>query len=100
MVEQHIAEGRPSVVVGGRRPAKTRHNLADVQLTAEHWRKRWDAAGLFLSADGESGAPHGNYTITVDPADGSGGAAGSGTRKPYGDGDAVRASPGPGPACP
>ncbi|WP_216373053.1 hypothetical protein [Streptomyces tailanensis] len=70
VVEQHIAEGRPSVVVGGRRLAKTRHNLADAQLTAEHWRKRWDAARLFLTADGESGAPHGNYTITVDPADG------------------------------
>jgi hypothetical protein len=26
---------------------------------------------MFLTADGESGAPHGNYTITVDPADGS-----------------------------
>ncbi|WP_409472389.1 hypothetical protein [Streptomyces sp. HC307] len=71
VVEQHIAKGRPSVVVGGRRLAKARHNLADTQLTAEDWRKRWDAARLFLTADGESGAPHGNYTITVDPADGS-----------------------------
>ncbi|MFD7407119.1 hypothetical protein ACFV7R_31620 [Streptomyces sp. NPDC059866] len=71
VVEQHIAEGRPSVVVGGRRLATMRHNLADGRLTAEDWRKRWDAARLFLTADGESGAPHGNYTITVDPADGS-----------------------------
>ncbi|MFC3577695.1 hypothetical protein ACFOZ0_31425 [Streptomyces yaanensis] len=71
VVEERIAEGRPSVVVGGRRLAKTRHNLADAQLTAEDWRRRWDAARLFLTADGESGAPYGNYTITVDPADGS-----------------------------
>lgn len=71
VVEQHITEGRPSVVVGSRGLAKTRHNLADAQLTAEDWRKRWDAARLFLTADGESGAPHGNYTITVDPADDS-----------------------------
>ncbi|WP_212747280.1 hypothetical protein [Streptomyces montanus] len=71
VVEQHIGEGRPSLVVGCRRLAKTRHNLADAQLTTEDWRTRWDAARLFLTADGESGVPHGNYTITVDPADGS-----------------------------
>ncbi|MBD3008131.1 hypothetical protein [Streptomyces sp. 5-10] len=71
MVEQRIATERPSVVVGGRRLAKIRHNLADARLTAGEWRKRWDAVRLFLTADGESGAPHGNYTITVDPADGS-----------------------------
>ncbi|KAK1178639.1 hypothetical protein B7755_011140 [Streptomyces sp. NBS 14/10] len=71
VVEQHIAEERPSVVVGGRRLAKTRHHLADAYLTAGEWRERWEAARLFLTADGESGAPHENYTITVDPADGS-----------------------------
>ncbi|MBL1117273.1 hypothetical protein JK364_33560 [Streptomyces sp. 110] len=71
VVEQHIANGRPSVVVGGHRLAKTRHNLTQARLTAGEWRERWDAARLFLTADGESGAPHGNYTITVDPADGS-----------------------------
>lgn len=71
MVEQHIAIGRPPVVVGGRPVAKTRHNLADAQVTAEDWRRRWDAARLFLTADGESGAPYGNYTITVDPANSS-----------------------------
>ncbi|MES4901452.1 MULTISPECIES: hypothetical protein [unclassified Streptomyces] len=71
VVEQRIAEGRPSVVVGGRRLAKLRHHLDQAHLTAEGWRERWEAARLFLTADGESGAPHGNYTITVDPADGS-----------------------------
>ncbi|MER7787671.1 hypothetical protein [Streptomyces sp. NPDC097640] len=71
VVERRIAGGRPSVVVGGRRLAKLRHHLDQARLTAGEWRGRWDAARLFLTADGESGAPHGNYTITVDPADGS-----------------------------
>ncbi|MCB5169566.1 hypothetical protein LG634_32760 [Streptomyces bambusae] len=57
-------------MVGGRRLLKTRHNLADAQLTVEQWRQRWDAARLFLTADGESGAPYGNYTITVHPETG------------------------------
>jgi hypothetical protein len=70
-LEQRIEAGRPSIVVGGRRLARARHNLADAQLTEEQWDGRWDAARLFLTADGESGAPHGNYTITVDPEDGS-----------------------------
>ncbi|RPE43087.1 IS605 OrfB family transposase [Streptomyces sp. Ag109_O5-1] len=71
VVEQRIEQGRPSITVGGRRLTRTRHHPAEAGLTEVGWRKRWDAARLFLTADGESGAPHGNYTITVDPADGS-----------------------------
>ncbi|MGW2371898.1 hypothetical protein [Kitasatospora sp. NPDC001683] len=70
-VEQRIEAGRPSIAVGGRRLARARHNLVDAGLTEEQWDARWDAARLFLTADGETGAPHGNYTITVDPEDGS-----------------------------
>ncbi|MCX4692733.1 hypothetical protein [Streptomyces sp. NBC_01408] len=70
-VEARIEAGHPAIVVGGRRLAKVRHNLADAQLTETEWRERWDAARMFLTADGESGAPHGNYTISVDPADGN-----------------------------
>ncbi|WP_409469372.1 hypothetical protein [Streptomyces sp. HC307] len=70
-VEQRIEQGRPSIVSGGRRLAKVRHNLADAQLTETEWRQRWETERMFLTADGESGAPHGNYTITVDPADGT-----------------------------
>lgn len=65
-VEQRIASGRPSIVVGGRRLARARHNLADAQVTEQQWRDRWEAGRLFLTGDGESGAPYGNYTITVD----------------------------------
>ncbi|MFI1979505.1 hypothetical protein [Streptomyces wedmorensis] len=70
-VESRVESGSPAITVGGRRLLKTRHNLADSQLTVEQWRQRWDAARLFLTADGESGAPHGNYTITVTPETGS-----------------------------
>ncbi|MEU9714830.1 hypothetical protein [Streptomyces sp. NPDC047976] len=70
-VERRIEAGHPAAVVGGRRLAKTRHNLADAGLTEAEWREQWDAARMFLTADGESGAPHGNYTISVDSADGT-----------------------------
>ncbi|WP_316774841.1 hypothetical protein [Streptomyces sasae] len=71
VVEKQIEQGHPSITAGGCRLARARHHLADAGLTEVDWRKRWDAARLFLTADGESGAPHGNYTITVDPVDGS-----------------------------
>ncbi|MDO0911734.1 hypothetical protein QQM39_12985 [Streptomyces sp. DT2A-34] len=71
VVEQRIEDGHPAIVDGGRRLLKTRHHLAEARLTEPEWRQRWDAARLFLTADGESGAPYGNYTITADPHDGS-----------------------------
>lgn len=70
-VERRIEAGHPAIAAGGRRLAKVRHHLADAGLTEAGWRERWDAARMFLTADGESGAPHGNYTISVDPADGT-----------------------------
>ncbi|MGW1747955.1 hypothetical protein ACWCRD_20590 [Streptomyces sp. NPDC002092] len=70
-VEQKIASGRPAIVAGGKRLAGLRHHLPEAQLTEAQWREQWEAARLFLTADGESGAPHGNYTISVDPADGT-----------------------------
>ena len=65
--ERKLADGTPSIVAGGRRLAKVRHDLADADLTVEQWRERWDAARMFLTADGEAGAPGGNYTIAVTP---------------------------------
>ena len=35
-------------------------------MTEQDWRDRWDAARLFLTADGESGKAGGNETIRVD----------------------------------
>ncbi|MBH1935191.1 hypothetical protein I5Q34_13055 [Streptomyces sp. AV19] len=69
--EKLIEQGRPGIVVGGRRLLKLRHSLEQAGLTEAQWRQRWSAARLFLTADGESGAPFGNYTITVSPDDGS-----------------------------
>jgi IS605 OrfB family transposase len=66
-VERRIARGRPAIVIGGRRLARLRHHVEQAELTVEQWRDRWDAERLFLTADGESGAPHGNYTISVTP---------------------------------
>jgi hypothetical protein len=66
-VENRVEHGCPSIVVGGRRLAKIRHNLTDAQLTEAEWREHWDTERMFLTADGESGAPYGNYTITVEP---------------------------------
>ncbi|WP_329218251.1 transposase [Streptomyces sp. NBC_01485] len=55
------------VVRGGKRLARTRHHLADAQLTEAGWRQRWEAERRFLQADGESGKRYGNETIRVSP---------------------------------
>jgi len=70
-VERQIEQGHPAITMAGRRLMTARHHLENAGLTERQWRARWDAARLFLTADGESGAPWGNYTITVDPGDGS-----------------------------
>jgi IS605 OrfB family transposase len=57
--------GRVRVVRGGKRLARARANLVAARLTAEQWRARWEAARLFLSADGESGKRFGNETIRI-----------------------------------
>ena len=61
-----LAAGRPSITVGGNRLWRTRQNLAAAEMTERQWRGRWDAARMFLTADGESGKAGGNETIRVD----------------------------------
>jgi IS605 OrfB family transposase len=61
------AAGRVHVARGGRRLANTRHNLDQAGLTEQHWRDRWTAARMFVTADGESGKRYGNETIRVTP---------------------------------
>lgn len=61
-----LAAGRPSITVGGNRLWRTRQNLAAAQCSEQQWRDRWDAARMFLTADGESGKTGGNETIRVD----------------------------------
>jgi hypothetical protein len=68
-VEHQLAAGRVSVCRGGRRLAKLRHALDrdDVPLTEAEWRGRWQAARLFVTADGEADKSWGNETIRMHP---------------------------------
>ena len=66
--EHALAAGRPSIVVGGKRLWRNSTHLEATVMTAQQWRDRWDAARLFLTADGESGKAGGNETIRVDEA--------------------------------
>jgi hypothetical protein len=69
-VEARIAEGRVSVVRGGRRLANTRHNLPKAGMDTAQWRRKWDAERLFLSANGSRDWSLGNGTIRVHPTEG------------------------------
>src|SRR5829696_3845811 len=67
--EEALATGRPLITVGGKRLWRNRNHLDATEMTEQQWRNNWDAARLFLTADGESGKAGGNETIRVD-ADG------------------------------
>jgi len=62
-VERQLESGSISVVRGGRALLRKRENLTAAGLTEAGWRGQWDAARLFLTADGEAGKPWGNETI-------------------------------------
>jgi len=64
--QQALAAGCPSIVVGGKRLWRHRNYLGAADMTEQQWRDRWDAARMFLTADGESGKAGGNETIRVD----------------------------------
>ena len=59
--------GRVRVTEGGRRLAKTRHNLQAAGLTVAGWRKEWEAGRWRIEAIGSRDEPFGNLTITVTP---------------------------------
>ena len=69
-VESRIDEGRVSVCRGGARLARVHHNLEASDLTEAGWRQRWEAARLFVTADGEADKRLGNETIRWDPTNG------------------------------
>ncbi len=58
---------RVRVVDGGKRLAKTRHNLEAAGLTVAGWREAWDSARWRIEANGSGDEPFGNLTITVTP---------------------------------
>ena len=55
------------VVEGGKRLAKTRHNLDTADETMSGWREKWDCARYRIEAKGSGDEPFGNLTITVTP---------------------------------
>jgi IS605 OrfB family transposase len=69
-VERRLDAGMVSVVRGGRALLRKRANLTAAGLTQARWREQWDAARMFLTADGEAGKPWGNETIRWNPHEG------------------------------
>jgi IS605 OrfB family transposase len=68
-VERRLEHGHVSVCRGGRRFARSRHNLDAARLTQAGWRAHWEAARWFITADGEAGKAWGNETIRWHPAE-------------------------------
>jgi hypothetical protein len=66
--DESLRRGHPSITVGGKRLWRNRHHLDAAAMTEAQWRARWDAARMFLTADGETGKAGGNETIRVDEA--------------------------------
>ena len=58
------------VVRGGKALLRKRGNLAAAGLTQAQWRAEWEAARLFLTADGEKDKAWGNETIRWNPGEG------------------------------
>jgi hypothetical protein len=65
--ERRLETGRVPVTRGGRDLLRKRQNLAAAGLTEAQWRQQWEAARLFLTADGEAGKAWGNETIRFNP---------------------------------
>jgi IS605 OrfB family transposase len=63
--QQALQAGHPSTVVGGKRLWRNRNHLDAAQISEQEWRQKWDAARMFVTADGESGKAGGNETIRV-----------------------------------
>jgi hypothetical protein len=66
-VQRRLDSGAVSVVRGGRRLLRSRLDLEDAGLTGAQWRQRWDAARLFIQADGERDKELGNETLRWHP---------------------------------
>ena len=69
-VQQQLDSGTVSVARGGKALLRKRNNLAAAGLTAAEWRREWESARLFLTADGEKDKAWGNETIRWNPEEG------------------------------
>jgi hypothetical protein len=68
--ERRLETGQVSVTRGGRDLLRKRLHLAAAGLTEDQWRREWQAARLFLTADGEASKAWGNETIRFNPDEG------------------------------
>jgi hypothetical protein len=66
-VQRQLDSGAVSVVRGGKALLRKRNNLAAAGLTEAQWRREWESARLFLTADGEKDKAWGNETIRFNP---------------------------------
>ena len=69
-MRQQLGSGTVSVVRGGKALLRKRNNLAGTGLTEARWRREWESARLFLTADGEKDKAWGNETIRWHPDEG------------------------------
>jgi hypothetical protein len=69
-VDRQLAAGTVSVVRGGKALLRKRGNLAAAGLDEDRWRRQWESARLFLTADGEKDKAQGNETIRWHPDEG------------------------------
>jgi IS605 OrfB family transposase len=67
---RRLDTGTVSVVRGGKALLRARNSLAAADLSQQEWRAQWEAARLFLTADGEKDKAWGNETIRWHPGEG------------------------------
>lgn len=66
-VKRQLDSGVMSVTRGGKALLRKRNNLAAAGLTESQWRRQWESARMFLTADGEKDKVWGNETIRWNP---------------------------------
>ena len=69
-VGRRMVAGPVPVVRGGKALLRKRGNLTAAGLTVAQWQAQWQAARLFLTADGEKDKAWGNETIRWNPHEG------------------------------
>jgi hypothetical protein len=69
-VQRQLDSGTVPGTRGGKALLRKRNNLAAAGLTEAQWRREWEAARLFLTADGEKDKAWGNETIRWHPDEG------------------------------
>ena len=69
-VHRRLEAGTVSVVRGGKALLRKRGSLTRDGVTDAWWRREWESARLFLTADGEKDKAWGNETIRWNPGEG------------------------------